>query len=394
VDYVEALNSEQGRLAALDEYKDSTDEARGIEASLAISYRLLDEGQQRYWRTLAVFPDDFDTLAAATIWRLKKNNTERRIGDLYVASMVDWDGATGRFRVHDLARDYARARLNDKERGECGQRHAAHYLEVLRGTSKLYIEGGDAMLQGLGLFDKEWSNIRVGQLWAVANWELDQNATKLCNKYPDTGRFCLDLRLHPRDRVVWREAALAAARRLKDRKAEGSHLCNLGADYAKLCEMKEAIKYFAQSLAIARELGDRSIEGSALGNLGNAYAAFDEVKQAIKYHKQALVILRKIGDRRGESDALGNLGNIYAKVGETNKAIGYYKRALAIYSKMGDLDGEGTNLYNIAGVLDKIGRHEEARTHAEQALKLFEEIESPDVALARARLEKLRETDG
>ena len=63
-DYLDELRVEQGRLATLDVYKEWTNEERGIEASLAISYSLLDESLRRLWRMLSVFPGDFDEAGA------------------------------------------------------------------------------------------------------------------------------------------------------------------------------------------------------------------------------------------------------------------------------------------------------------------------------------------
>ena len=352
-DYLKDLSTEQKRLATLDKYKNWTSEERGIEASLAISYRLLDKGLQRYWRALSVFPGSFDAAAAKSIWRLgEEKDASRALGDLYAASMLQWDEATKRFHMHDLARDYARAppEENEKERGADAQRHAAHYAGVLRKADELYLQGGDAMAQSLALFDREWGNIRAGQAWAAAHWETDKTAAQLCSDYPDAGAYCLNLRLHSRDGISWLEAAANAARKLKDHRAEGNHL----------------------------------------GNLGIAYKDLGETRKAIEYYEHALVIDREIGDRRGEGNALGNLGSAYYLLGETRKAIEFYEQALVIDREIGDRLGEGNGLHNLAGELAKTGRRDEAIAHAEQAVKIFEQIESPRAAQARALLERLR----
>ena len=46
--------------------------------------------------------------------------------------------------------------------------------------------------------------------------------------YVAAGYAVLPLRQHPRVRIEWLETALAAARRLRDRKGEGTALGNLG----------------------------------------------------------------------------------------------------------------------------------------------------------------------
>ena len=395
--YLNDLGSEQGRLAALDAYKDSTNEARGIEASLAISYRLLDVRSQRYWRALSVFPGDFDAPAAGSVWQLKEEkhadediadtctaagsaaqrppqDAARPLGDLYAASMVLWDEATNRFRLHDLARDYARAQLSEKKGAGDAQSHAAHYAGVLRRTSELYLEGGDAMLQGLALFDLEWGNIRAGQAWVGAHREADNTAAKLCSDYPDAGVYCLHLRLHPRDWIAWLEAALGAARKLKDREAEGSHLGNLGLAYADLGQTRKAIEYHEKALGIAREIGGRRGEGNALGNLGNAYYLLSEMRKAIEHYEQQLAVVREIGDRRGEGYSLGNLGTAYYFLGELRKAIEHDRQFLDIAREIGDRHSEGKALGNLGCAYADLGEPRKAIEYYERHLDIARQI--------------------
>ncbi len=430
-DYLERLANEQGRLAALDEFKDLTNEERGIEASLAISYNLLDEPLQRFWRGLSVFPGQFDAAAAGSVGQFEDaKEAEKALGDLYAASMALWEEKTNRFRLHDLARDYARARLSDPERAGDEQRHAAHFYDVLRSANKLYKEGRDAMLEGLALFDREWPNIRAGQAWAAVHCESDKTTATLCKDYPNAGTYCLHLRLHSRDQIAWLEAAVEAARILEDRKAEGAHLGNLGIACHKLGEPQRAIEFYKQSLVIGRELGDRRSEGIDLLNLGSAYAEFGDPREAIKFYEQALGISRDFNDWRGEGTALGNLGNAhvllgnprkaiefyeqhlvivrengdqcaeggalgnlglaYANHGEQLKAIEFYEQALVIHREIGNQLSEGIALDNLAGALSRTGRRDEAIGHAEKAVEIYEQLESPLAAKARAQLEALR----
>ena len=430
-DHLSDLSAEQGRLATLDEYRNMTEVERGIGASLGISYKLLNEEQQRFWRGLSVFPGGFDAGAAGNVGQSENfKAADKTLGALHAASMVQWDEATGRFRLHDLARDYGRDRLSEAERGDVEERHAAHYLIVLARADELFLEGGDSILLGLALFDLEWGNIVAGQAWAAAQRETGEIAAKLCNAYPTAGVYCIDLRLHSRERIAWLDAALEAARTLNDRKAEGNHLGNLGLAYADLGEPRKAIEYHEQDLVISKEIGDRRGEGQDLGNLGLAYADLGEPRKAIEYHEQALaiskeigdwrgegqdlgnlglayadlgeprkaiefyeqilVIFQEIGDRRGEGNALGNMGLAYAYLGEPRKAIEFYEQHIVIAKEIGDRLGEGNTSHNIAGELFTIGRVDEAIAYAERAVEIYEQIESPNLADARAQLEKLR----
>ncbi|MSP13381.1 MAG: tetratricopeptide repeat protein [Chloroflexi bacterium] len=343
-----------------------------VEASLSLSYDLLAETLQRQWAQLAVFPADFDRAGAAAVWELDEEEAGRALGELLRYSLLDWQ--VERYRLHDLARLFAAARLAPADEAAARLRHAAHYEAVAYTTKELYLQGGAALLQGLALFDREWANIQAGQAWAAAHTATDPAAAALCNTYPDAGTYCLLLRLHPRQQIAWREAALAAARQLKHRGAEGAHLGNLGLAFADLGEYRRAIEFYEQALVIDREIGDRRGEGAALGNLGNAYADLGETRRAIEYYEQQLGITREIGDRRGEGNALGNLGNAYADLGETRRAIEFYEQRLVIAREIGDRRGEGNALGNLGLAYADLGETRRAIEFYEQRLVIAREI--------------------
>ena len=181
--------------------------------------------------------------------------------------------------MHDLSRLFAVSRLREAEGGDARRHHAAHYASVLRVANRQYLEGGEALMRSLELFDLEWGNVQAGRSWAAGHAEDDENAARLCSAYAGAGSL-LFIRQHPRQRIEWLEAALAAARRLEDRQGEGNHLGNLGLAYANLGEVREAIEYYEQALTISCEIGDRQGEGSHIGNLGGAYANLGEVREA------------------------------------------------------------------------------------------------------------------
>ncbi|MGH7456127.1 MAG: NB-ARC domain-containing protein, partial [bacterium] len=210
-----------------------------VEASLSLSYDLLEAETQKWWRLLSVFPDTFDQPAGAAVWEMDVVPAQKTLSVLVKYSLVEWQPATRRYRLHDLARLFAAKWCNEAERAAGQQRHAEHYATVLRSADELYLKGGDAIQRGLALFDLEWENIQAGQAWAQVNTEKNKAAAQLCSDYPDIGVYCLDLRQHPRERIRWLEAALTGARSLKKRSAEGVHLGNLGSAYCVLSEIRK-----------------------------------------------------------------------------------------------------------------------------------------------------------
>lgn len=213
------------------------------------------------------------------------------------------------------------------------RRHAAYYLQVLSGCNDLYEEGGEGLKQGLARFDLEWKNIEAGQAGAFHRAESDAETKALCSQYANAGAHLLDLRQHSRDRIRWLNAALKIARSIKDRKAEGAHLGNLGVAYINVGEARKAMEYYEQHLVIARELDDRNGESMALANLGLAYKSGGDLRKALDYQAQALAINREIGDRRGAGSALYNIGQALYQLGECEQAVAAGEAALAIFEE-------------------------------------------------------------
>lgn len=343
-----------------------------VETSIRLSYDILDPELQSKWRQLAVFRSTFDRKAASAVWGTNLILTDQSLGELLKGSFIAWD--EGRYHLHNLLRSFAASRLEGTEHETAERRHAIHFLEILRTTSELYKKGGDALLQGLVLFDREWDNIQAGHSWAVAHAGEDEDAAQLCSEFPQAGAYCLDLRRHPREQIEWLEAALIAARRLGDRSAEALHSGNLGNAYMNLGEIRRAIESYEEWLEIAREIEDRFGEGQALGNLGSAYLDLDHPHRAIELFEQWLQTTQEVGDFQGEGVALGNIANAYMVLGDMERAINFYEQRLDIAQRIGDLRGQGITLGNLASAYAALGNLEKAAPYYEERLNIAREI--------------------
>jgi tetratricopeptide (TPR) repeat protein/transcriptional regulator with XRE-family HTH domain len=351
--FIEALKDEGRRLERL---KGKTRE-KDVEAVLALSARQLVQDnpeQAERWQALAVFPADFDSLAAAAVWDLTAGDepdtatAEDELTALLDRSLVQFDEGTGRYSLHDLMRPVARDAFDYADDHPLGagsadrlraaeRRFAGHYRAYLWVLDGLYKKGNEHMLAALAGFDREEANILAGWRWASTNREADRSAAELCRDYPNAGVYVIDLRLPARTRIVWLEHSVAAC----------------------------------------RQLGDRRGEGAALGNLGLAHAALGDARAAIGYHERHLAVAREVGDRRGEGAALGNLGAAHADLGDARAAIGYYERHLAVAREVGDRRGEANTNWNMAAALVQLGRNAEAIPSAERSLAFWEEIGHP-----------------
>lgn len=361
-----------------------------VDASLNLSYQLLDEEPRRLWRMLAIFPGTFNAEAAAAVWDLDIDSARDRLSDLSRRSLLEWEEQEGRYRLHDLAREFARRLLVEPEIDLAARRHAKYFLGVLGETGDLYLKGGEEILRGLRISDVEWANIQTGQAWAVSRFLEDEEAARVCSDYPLVGVYYLDLRQSPGERIRWMEVALEAARRVKDRKAEGLHLGNLGTAYVNLSNPQHAIQFYEQSLVIAREIGDRLSEGNALSGLGIVYRALDNPRRAIECYQQHLAIAREVGNRREEGRALGNLGTAHSDISDPRRAIEFYEQHLAIAHEIGDRLGEGRTSWNLGLVYKKEGELARAVELMQVCADYERELGHPDAEKDAAYVETLR----
>ncbi|MBL8171651.1 MAG: tetratricopeptide repeat protein, partial [Acidobacteria bacterium] len=426
-EYTAQLKEERTRLASIGEEGVEI----GVEASFNLSYARLNEEAARVFRGLCVFPGSFDARAEEAIC---EDTGHKHLSELVKRSLVLFEPTEQRYRLHDLVRVFAANRCSDTERPTYHQRHAEHFLIVLKEADRLYLQGGEAIRAGLALYDREWSNAQAAWAWITEHTETIPRALELCSEYPNASTYFAYLRQNPLEQIGWRETALAAAQKLGrkdaqgvhlgnlgiayeslgqpqraiefyeqvlaiaretgDRRGEGQSLNNLGLAYAELGEPRRAIEFCEQSLTIRREIGDRLGEGRTLNNLGIAYKNLGEPQRAIEFYEQALPIRREIGDRRGEGATLGNLGIAYANLGEARRAIEFYEQQLAIAREIGDRRGEATALWNTAEMLKALGDRVQAITSAEAALVIWEQIESPYAAMVREQLAEWRSEGG
>lgn len=363
-EYVQRFSDTIKRLKLLDE----------VNASLLLSYELLNAEMQKLWRYCAVFPNTFDAVAVASLWEMNVEDTKDKLDKLISHSLIEWNETTRRYRLHDLARLVVDTRLSMQERHFARGALATYYWKLLAQANELYLKGSEEMIGGLTLFDVERENIEAGQAWSVSLIGKDEAATRLSIYYYFAGVYVLVLRLHPKERISWLEAGLKAAHLLNLKEAEGAALGNLGLAYMDLGEARKAIELYEQNLEIVRQTNDRLGQGAALGNLGIAFANLGETRKAIEFHEQSLLITREVGDRRGEASTTNSLGIAYGDLGETIKAIELLEQSRLISREIGDRRGEGNALGNLGIAFAKLGETQKSLELHHQALIISREI--------------------
>jgi tetratricopeptide (TPR) repeat protein len=352
---VEVLAEERKRLARL-----GAGDLQ-VRAAFGVSYAQLAGEDARLFRLLGLHPGpDFTADSAAALAGTEAEAAGLVLDRLAGVHLVTEDAA-GRFGMHDLLRLYARATCQDTDspadREAAESRLVSYYVdlagfldscadaELRRAAAQAAQRAGKVLpstREARAMFQAE----RLGLLAAFdlavqRGWEQQVHQLSCSTQESLTVPRYLD------DLLTVHQAALAAARRARDRGVEGIALGNLGNAYRELRQFEQATDCLQQALTIHRKAGDRHREGMALNNLGLAYHELRQFKQATDHCQQALALFRKPGDRHGLGGALNNLGTAYQEQRQFERAIDHHQQALALYQEAGDRHGEGGTLINL-----------------------------------------------
>src|SRR5574341_1374781 len=380
-DLLKQLRDEHTRLERL---KREDDQDFDVEATLSLSYKLLNEDLKKYFRMLAVFTAPFPALSAQAIWNIEnEGNADDMLGKLVNRNLLDFlpaqEGKGGLYVLHDLTRLYATRRLleHKAEAEEVVSRHAAHFLEWASDANNEYKVGGEHIVLALEQFRFIWPELLLAWERLLPDqriWPRPQSADVWLSEFPSLCGYLLDLSIPPRSLTPFLNTGLDAARRISNKEAEGILLSNLGLITERLGDSRSAVGHFEQALIILRESGNLLSEGATLNNLGAAYLSLGEFNKAIEFYKQSLIIDRKIGNRRGEGAVLGNLGVASKNLGRLQDAIEYYEQALAIAREIGDRRNEGGWLGSLGLVYTLLGDAKKAVGFHEEQILIAREI--------------------
>jgi len=170
------------------------------------------------------------------------------------------------------------------------------------------------------------------------------------------------------------DAALSAAREMKDRRSEAEALSKLGYLKSNGGRMEEAGLDLHLGLELAREIDDRTLECELLNGLGTLYDYMGRIDSSLAAYQQALTLARQLGSRRWEGGLLGNLGNVYSNRGDTQLADSSYEGALLIARELGNRKWEGDTLCNLGLLRQVQGDLKGAVDYLEKALQIAREI--------------------
>jgi len=324
---------------------------RGVEASMALSYDKLDEDQRTLFTRLSVFTIPIERQAAAAMSEVAHPFDVLR--QLVHGALLQFDGA--HYRYHALVRQYAYARLGQREDPHAVHRLAAEYLKA-KITDK---ERGGTLDEALEEVDQ----------WETAEaWEpFARRASALVGSLDRMGYW-------PEIMERLERAREAVVTHLDDHKLEAMLLNDMGILAQKRGEWDEAKSLWQEAATLFETSGDPSGAATAWGNVGHVLRSQGDWDRAIRAHEKARDAFERAGDDKNLAAAYSNLGLVYADKGEWERAIAFYEKSLETKERVGDIHGMAVTYMNIGNVYHQQGKWDEAIEQHQKSLEIREKV--------------------
>ena len=375
--------------AAADRLEVLTTENLSVAAAFDLSYAGLNSDQQRLFRRLGLHPGpDIDGYAAAALDEVSLATARQGLEDLYDRYLVT-EPMPGRYRLHDLIREHARAladRLDSGEDRDAAMQRLLDYYQHAAARADALIARMTWDAHGAACGPAAGAVPALGDAEQALAWVRAERASLVscldhatCTaQYARVIALTAGLGTLIRVDGPWPEAitrhtiAVQAARYLGDRRSEAGALTALG-DVRRLTgDHPGSARDLREALAVFRDIGDRRGQADALTNLGKARQ--HDYPAAVQDLREALSIYRDIGDRHGQADALTCLGRVCVMTGDFRAAAVNLQEGLVIQRDIGDRHGQAESLLDLGRVRGMTGDRRAAVRDLTEAVGIARDI--------------------
>ncbi|MFA1537536.1 tetratricopeptide repeat protein [Actinomadura monticuli] len=366
-----------------------------VDPTFDVAYRGLRRDQREAFRRLAlVAGPDFTPAALAALQDRTADEARECLEGLRQAYLVH-DAAPGRYRMHDLLREFARERgLREDSDGElhaAQRRLLAGYLAEARAsgaalpnrprpTAHRGPAGRDGArgrpsaaerAAGLAWFEAERRNL-VAAVHQAARLGLHRTCWELADALFDFQEF----RRYSEDNIAVQQAGLHAARAEEDWAAAAVMLHNLAMAHFEQGGSVQAIGYGEDARRGFRAVDppDRYGEAVTLATLADVHVVLGRYLTAIDHARRSLDIHEELGDDAGVAKSRSTLARAHLGLGDYETALEHAATALAVRRRIDDQAGTAETLLTLAGVHRRQGNVHEAVTHALEALSIRQEL--------------------
>jgi tetratricopeptide (TPR) repeat protein len=307
------------------------DTASRFDSVFGMSLQQLDAVQRRMFRLLGVLPGaDFDAAAAGALADMPPDRLGAVLEELVDAHLIQ-ELSPGRYRMHDLIRQYAADMAADEEpQAEAALRRVLrHYLaqavahdRTLPSPHRGEPSPGDPA-KALAWFDLEYVNL-VACFDAAVRLGVDEVVAEL----PQAMRVWFFRHRGTDDQARLLEAAAAAAARLGLDQQRASLLADLGYARAAAGRLAEALS--AYELAEQAGPDDDDLAAGLALRIGFVRRDLGDLEAAQAHFRRARELFEKIGRRAGQAQALAFDGWVTLQLGRRSEAVELARASVAL----------------------------------------------------------------
>jgi tetratricopeptide (TPR) repeat protein/transcriptional regulator with XRE-family HTH domain len=307
------------------------DTAGRFDAVFGMSLHQLDAVQRRVFRLLGVLPGaDFDAAVAGALTDLPPGRLGAVLEELLDAHLLQ-EISPGRYRMHDLLRQYAADLAADEEpQAEAALRRALQHClaqavahdRTLPAPQRSVAAPGDPA-QAMAWFDLEYVNL-VACFDAAVRLGMDEVVAEL----PQAMRVWFFRHRGTDDQARMLEAAAAAAARLGRDRERASLLADLGYTRAAAGHLAEALR--AYELAQRSGPDDDELAAGLALRIGLVRRDLGDLEAAQEHFRRARELFEKLGHRPGQAQALAFDGWVTLHLGRPGEAVELARASVAL----------------------------------------------------------------
>lgn len=360
-----------------------------VEAAFDLSYRQLSVNLRRFFRRLGLHPGpDLDLYAAAALNATTPDHARQCLDLLYGHHLLD-QPAFGRYRLHDLVRQYAVMRAESDapaDRGEATGRLMDYYRHAAEAASRLLSrptgrpsaapKGGPHRLPPIHSRSAAMSWMRVEQanLFACSSTAPAHPADAVLPALATAMAPYLGL-AGPWDRAIsLHRAAAATAGASGNRRAQADALRELGVLHRHTGRYADAESALGQALRLYRSGGLKRGVADVLTQLGAVRRQSGDAERAAADLRAALDIYEELGMRHGRADALNEMGTVLWTSGRYAEALAVQLETLTVYEGLRDPQGTANTLRQIGGLQQLTVGYPPAIEMHRRSLGLYREL--------------------
>ncbi|MGI5145100.1 ATP-binding protein [Plantactinospora sp. CA-294935] len=361
----------------------------GVAAAFDLSYRRLPANQRRFFRRLGLHPGaDLDRHAAAALDATTPTRAQQQLDALYHDHLLD-QPTRGRYRMHDLIRDYAQDRADRDP--------IRHTTEATTRLLNYYQYAAHVANQQLSRPGRRPADTPAPAPAALPNIRTSHEALAWMDAERANLFACLPVLFagHQAHRIIalaaasatylrnsgpWdhaislHEAAAAAAQKAGDRLARAGSLRELGTMHRMTGSYPSAIEALYQAMNLYRQLSHRQGIADTLTQLASVCRRTGDHSAATQNLEQALALYEDLDDLQGQANALNEFGVVHHQAYDHLAGAQALQRALAIYRVLGDLQGQADALNQLGGARQVVSDYRPAIEAHEQALTMYREL--------------------